>query len=92
MAEPLIWWCNGGIVSGFGAQTIIRSQEVHGRGIGRSLETLSAAPRYATQRTADPTHRLVAHDALGVTLFYLGDYATRAGRCWGLWCNSGTMA
>jgi predicted ATPase len=28
------------------------------------------------QRAADPTHRLViAHDALGVTLFYLGDYA-----------------
>ena len=30
MAEPLIWWSNGGIVSGFGAETIIRNQEVHG--------------------------------------------------------------
>jgi predicted ATPase len=28
------------------------------------------------QRTADPTYDLVAHTALGVTLFYLGDYAT----------------
>ena len=27
------------------------------------------------QRAADPTHLLEAHDALGVTLFYLGDYA-----------------
>jgi predicted ATPase len=26
------------------------------------------------QRAADPTHLLLAHDALGVTLFYLGDY------------------
>jgi predicted ATPase len=28
------------------------------------------------QRTADPTYYLVAHTALGVTLFSLGDYAT----------------
>ena len=27
------------------------------------------------QRAADPTHLLEAHDALGTTLFYLGDYA-----------------
>jgi predicted ATPase len=27
------------------------------------------------QRTANPTHRLEAHHALGITLFYLGDYA-----------------
>jgi DNA-binding winged helix-turn-helix (wHTH) protein/predicted ATPase len=27
------------------------------------------------QRTADPTHRLEAHEALGITLYYLGDYA-----------------
>ena len=27
------------------------------------------------QRAADPTHRLEAHDALGSTLFYLGEYA-----------------
>ena len=30
---------------------------------------------WLAQRAADSTHRLVAHDALGVTLFYLGDYA-----------------
>jgi predicted ATPase len=28
------------------------------------------------ERTADPTYRLEAHDALGTLLFYLGDYAT----------------
>src|SRR5262249_6388906 len=29
----LTWWCNGEIVSDFGAETIIRSQEVHGPGM-----------------------------------------------------------
>jgi predicted ATPase len=27
------------------------------------------------QRVSDPTHRLEAHDALGTTLFFMGDYA-----------------
>jgi DNA-binding winged helix-turn-helix (wHTH) protein/predicted ATPase len=31
------------------------------------------------QRTAAPTHRLEAHEALGITLYYLGDYAAAWG-------------
>jgi hypothetical protein len=33
------------------------------------------------QRGADPMHRLEAHDALGTTLFYLGDYAAARMHC-----------
>jgi class 3 adenylate cyclase/predicted ATPase len=33
------------------------------------------------QRTADPTHGLEAHRALGITLFYLGDYAAARTHC-----------
>ena len=38
------------------------------RELGEQLDRLA-------QRAADPTHRLEAHDALGSTLFYLGEYA-----------------
>ena len=38
----------------------------------RALGNSSCGWRSAT---ADPTHRLEAHDALGTTLFHLGDYA-----------------
>src|SRR5262245_50996400 len=44
MAEPLIWWSNGGIVSGFGAETIIRSQEVHGLAAPRDRGVCPQAP------------------------------------------------
>ena len=37
------------------------------RELGEQLNRLA-------QREADPTHRLAAHEALGTTLFYLGDY------------------
>jgi class 3 adenylate cyclase/predicted ATPase len=42
------------------------------RELGEQLDRL-------VQRAATPTHRLAAHDTLGMTLFYLGDYtAARA--------------
>jgi class 3 adenylate cyclase/predicted ATPase len=37
------------------------------RELGEQLDRLA-------QRAADPTHRLEAHDALGTTLFFLGEY------------------
>ena len=39
------------------------------REVGEQLDQLA-------QRAADPTHCLQAHEALGLTLFHMGDYAT----------------
>ena len=44
------------------------------RELGEQLHRLA-------QRTADPMHRLQAHYALGITLFYLGDSATARTQC-----------
>jgi predicted ATPase len=44
------------------------------RKLGEQLDRLA-------QRTADPTHRLETHYALGMTLFYLGDYAAARTHC-----------
>jgi predicted ATPase/DNA-binding winged helix-turn-helix (wHTH) protein len=44
------------------------------RELGEQLDRLA-------QRTADPMHRLEAHYALGITLFYLGNYATARTHC-----------
>jgi class 3 adenylate cyclase/predicted ATPase len=54
------------------------------RGLWRFYRTQGALPTARelgqqlyrlAQREADPTHRLEAHDALGTTLFFLGEYA-----------------
>ena len=57
------------------------------RHCGASVGSIAAGGRYRrrgssgnssdrlAQRAADPTHRLEAHEALGTTLFYLGEYA-----------------
>jgi predicted ATPase/DNA-binding winged helix-turn-helix (wHTH) protein len=44
------------------------------RELGEQLDRLA-------QHTADPTHRLEAYYALGITLFYLGDYAAAQTYC-----------
>jgi predicted ATPase len=44
------------------------------RELGEQLDRLA-------QRAADPTHHLEAHYALGVTLFYVGDYTTARTHC-----------
>ena len=46
------------------------------RGALRTAQELGEQLVWLAQREAKPTHLLEAHDALGGTLFYLGDYAT----------------
>jgi predicted ATPase len=45
------------------------------RGALRTARELGEQLDRLAQREAAPTHRLEAHDALGITLFYLGEYA-----------------
>jgi hypothetical protein len=45
------------------------------RGVTDGAGVGGTALRAGTQRAADPTHLLEAHDVLGSTLFYLGKYA-----------------
>jgi predicted ATPase len=45
-----------------------------GRGALPTARQLGEQLNRLAQREADPTHRLEAHDALGTTLFFLGEY------------------
>ena len=47
----------------------------HSRGALSTARELGEQLCQLAQRAADPTHLLEAHDALGITLFFLGDYA-----------------
>jgi predicted ATPase len=47
----------------------------HGRGALATARELGEQLLRVAERAANPTHRLDAHDALGNTLFYLGEYA-----------------
>jgi predicted ATPase len=51
-------------------------QLYYGRGALPTARELGEQLYRLAQRWAAPTHLLEAHDALGSTLFYLGDYAT----------------
>src|SRR5262252_5801787 len=51
------------------------------RGVLPTARELGEQLHRLAQCTADPMHRLQAHYALGITLFYLGDFATARTQC-----------